>query len=120
MELETGVDDIILKGIPTPPRWLAACFGRWRASGKVKDSNKWNFFRQKYPNFQDTVGGLGGDADNYSSVNFSAFAKQWNDHVASLGTTKPSFTYKTAIHLQETFKQIGINSRRITTLLTHT
>ncbi len=76
-------------------------------------------FKQQYPNFQGTVGGLGGEDDNYSSINFSAFAEQWNDHVASLGTTKPSFTYKTASHLQEAFKQMGITSRRTTTLLPH-
>ncbi len=86
------MDDSILKGILTSSQWLAARFGRWSASGKVKGSDEWNFFRKQYPNFQDTVSGLGGEADNYSFINFSAFAKQWNGHVASLGTTKLSFT----------------------------
>ena len=122
LELDTGVGDIesenALTKMPESSCWLARHFGRWRPSGRVKGEEEWNYFNEHIGNFQ---GGAGNstEADNYSSIQFTAFADHWNEWVASLGHDKPSVTYKSASHLQDAHKSMQKRARRSSTLLPH-
>ena len=118
LELDTGVteDDALLNSLPESSRWLAMNFGRWRPSGRVKGNDEWEYFKENISRFQRAAG-HSGEADNHSSIQWSAFADHWNNMVARLGTQKPSFTYKTASLLQDAHKTLQKRSRRDTTIL---
>jgi len=118
LELDTGVteDDAVRSNLPESSRWLALNFGRWRPSGRVKGNAEWEYFKENISNFQRAAG-LVNEADNHSSIQWSAFADHWNNMVARLGTSKPDFTYKTASLLQDAHKTLQRRSRRDTTIL---
>ena len=93
-------------------------FGRYKSCNEVNGRNEWAFFKEEYPKFQ---GAAGSEADNYSSISWSAFADSWNEKVAKLANgEQPEFTYKSASHLQEAFKKLGLRAREASTLLSHT
>ena len=119
LELDTGVRDDVLSSLPASSRWLALNFGRWRPSGRVKGDDEWEFFKSNIASFQRGAGNTG-EADNYSSISFSAFAEHWNSWVANLGTSKPNVTYKSASHLQDAHKSLQKRARRNSTILPHT
>ena len=53
-------------------------------------------------------------------MNWSAFAESWNEYVAKLANgEKLEFTYKSASHLQEAFKKLGLRAQEAATLLSH-
>ena len=118
LELDTGVteEDALLNSLPESSRWLAINFGRWRPSGRVKGNDEWEYFKDNVSRFQRGAGQTG-EADNHSSIQWSAFADHWNNMVARLGTEKPNFTYKTASLLQDAHKTLQKRSRRDTTIL---
>lgn len=108
----------VLDNIPESSRWLAAYFGRWRPSGRVKGRDEWEYFKENIDGFQRGAGNSG-EADNYSSIQFPAFADHWNQWVASLGNNKPCVTYKSASHLQDAHKLLQRWARRDSTILPH-
>ncbi len=59
------------------------------------------------------------EADNYSSISFSAFAEDWNKWVTSLGYTHSTVTYKTASHLQQAFKVAKKSANKKATICPH-
>lgn len=119
LELETEVTDeaALLNGVPESARWLALTFGRWRPSGRVKSSDEWDYFTTNIARFQGS--GSTGEANNYSSIQWSAFAEDWNRMVTSLGSSNPNFTYKTASLLQDAHQTMQKRARRDTTILPH-
>jgi hypothetical protein len=121
IELDTGVTEehALLNNLTDSSRWLALNFGRWRPSGRVKSSEEWEYFKSNLPRFQSGAGNSD-EADNHSSFQWSAYADDWNKMVASLGSNKPSFTYKTASLLQDAYKSWQKRARRDTTILPHT
>lgn len=116
---ETGVSESnVSNSIPQSARWLATHFGRWRPSGRVRGKDEWEYFESNIINFQ-RGSGASDEADNYSSIQFSAFANHWNEWVASLGTNKPTVTYKSSSHLQDAHKIMQQRARNDSTLLPH-
>ena len=97
---------------------MLASNARYRScNNKVNGKNKWAFFKEEYPKFQ---GAAGSEADNYSSISWSAFADSWNEKVAKLTNgEQPEFTYKSASHLQEAFKKLGLRAREAFRLFFH-
>ena len=98
---------------------MLASNARYRScNNKVNGRNEWAFFKEEYPKFQ---GAAGSEADNYSSISWSAFPDSWNEKVTKLANgEQPEFTYKSASHLQEAFKKLGLRVREASTLLSHT
>jgi hypothetical protein len=90
LELETEVTDeaALLNGVPELARWLSLTFGRWQPSGQVKGSDEWDYFTTNIAHFQ---GGSGsnGKANNYSSIQWSAFAEDWNRMTSHFRTIYP-------------------------------
>ena len=86
-----------------------------RVRKSIHGRNEGAFFKEEYPKFQ---GAAGSEADNYSS--WSAFADSWNEKVAKLANIEqPEFTYKSASHLQEAFKKLGLRAREAFRLFFH-
>ena len=103
-------------------RWLAAQHGSSRAFGRVKGKYEWEKFREMVPSYQRAGrrGSLDHGADNHSSISFSSFATDWNKMVDDLSVNEcPSFTYKTASHMQIAFKRTLKNSNEKLTLRSH-
>ncbi len=120
LELEAGVSDNVLNSIPESSQWLATHFGRWRPSGRVKGNDEWEYFKENLPKFQRGSGNsIANEADNYSGIQFSAFADHWNEWVASLGHEKPTVTYKSASQLQDAHKSMQKRARRDSSILPH-
>lgn len=120
LELETGVTEefALLNTLPESSRWLAQSFGRWRPSGPVRGDDEWEYFKSNLQQFQRGMGAAAAsEADNHSQILWSAYAAHWNDMVASLGTSKPQFTYKTSSLLQDAYKRSQRRDRRDATIL---
>jgi hypothetical protein len=118
LELETGIPDEAVNDLPDSSLWLALSFGRWRPSGRVKGHDEWQYFKDNIGKFQRGTGNIS-EADNYSEIQWSAYANHWNSMVTELGMDKPSFTYKTASLLQHAHKTLQRRNRRDTTILPH-
>ena len=63
--------------------------------------------------------GQSDEADNYSSFNFSVFAKAWNVWVDSLKFQHSEVTYKTASHLKDAYKSMRRRAVRDATIRPH-
>jgi hypothetical protein len=75
------------------------------------------FFNDSLHEFQNT--GRSEEADNYSFINFSIFAKCWNEWVTSLKSEKLHVTFKTASELKEAFNQSKKRANQNATLRPH-
>lgn len=120
LELDTEVTEeyAILNKLPESSRWLARSFGRWRPSGPVRGNEEWRYFIDNLPTYQKGRGITAvSEADNHSSILWSAYADHWNEMVTGLGANKPQFTYKTASLLQDAHKKLLKRRRRDTTVL---
>jgi hypothetical protein len=115
-EADGGVDHAaLMPKMPASSQWLATLNGRIRPFEKVRGHDEWKHFEEHYIDYH----GSGGGADNHSSINWSAFATDWNKMVDGLGRTKPSITYKSASHLQHAYKSMMRRNRQEATLRPH-
>ena len=119
--LEIEVDDdedeneLMQENFTAATQWLAAVYQKDRPYGKVKTQEEWTYFNNNVMKFQ----GSSAEADNYSSISFSAFADSWNGWVSKLGRRKPTVTYKLACHLKDAFKASKKRAVEKTTLQPH-
>jgi hypothetical protein len=103
---------------PASVAWLCNYSGRTRPMNKVQGKEEWGYFSENYMKYQDN--GIG-SVDNYSFVNWSAFANDWCQKVyieEQEGKTS-SFTYKNAAILKDAWKTYRRQANRATTMLAH-
>eukprot|EP00984_Skeletonema_dohrnii_P030402 scaffold21816_cov133-Skeletonema_dohrnii-CCMP3373.AAC.1 len=111
-----GGDVTKMPKMPASSQWMAGLSGRIRPFEKVRGHDEWKYFEEHFIDYH----GSGGEADNHSSINWSAFADGWNTMVDDLGRTKPLVTYKSASHLQHAYKSMLKRRRQEATLRPHT
>eukprot|EP00986_Skeletonema_menzelii_P010611 scaffold5229_cov137-Skeletonema_menzelii.AAC.3 len=116
-EADGGIDHHVaqMPKMPASSQWLATLNGRLRPFERVRGHDEWAYFEEHFLDYH----GNGGGADNHSSINWSAFANDWNQMVDGLGQTKPSMTYKSASHLQQAYKSMVKRRRQQATLRSH-
>ena len=96
--------------------WLCDHTNRRRPVGRVTGIEQWEYFKQEYKNFQ---GSRDHQADNYSFIDWSGFAKSWNkqvDQCIDKGKNK-WLTYKNAALLQDAWKTYQKRANEKTTML---
>ena len=118
-DLEVAVDEReeFLNKLPASAQWMAKLHGKFRSSGRVKGRLEWEYFNENILRFQGV--GPSDEADNYSSFNFSAFAKSWNKWVDSLKYQHAEVTYKTSSHLKDAYKSMKRRAVRDATIRPH-
>ena len=116
LDLETPADNSdFLSNLTASEAWVARLHGRTRATSKVQGKEEWDYFNSNILSFQ----GQTDEADNYTNIRFSDFAKHWNEMVDSLGTSKPSITYKNAAYLNDAYKRSARRANQDTTKRAH-
>ena len=105
--------------VPPSLAWLSKHSGRQRPTGKVRGKAQWDYFRSNYTNYMG--GGSSTTADNYSCIDFSAFAAAWNEKVAAeeQAGVQSDFTYKTSAILMDAWVTHKRQANRDTTMLGH-
>lgn len=117
LEDQTNTEEAMITNLPASSQWMASLHGKFRPHGRVLGNVEWEYFKTNVSNFQ---GVADDEADNYSSIGFSAFAESWNKWVDSLGTKYPTVTYKTAAYLRDAYKSMKRRAIQVSTLRPYT
>ena len=114
---DNNENELMQSNFTAAAQWLAAVYQKDRPYARVKTNGEWDYFKANVMKFQGSSNEA--EADNYSSIQFSAFAESWNAMVSKLGSKKPKFTYKLACHLKDAFKTHKKMAVEKTTLQPH-
>ena len=118
-DIEDGGDEVevdMATRLQPSAQWMAQLHGKYRPYGKVLGNIEWEYFKSNVTKFQ---GRDSDEADNFSSIRWSAFAQSWNKWVDGLGTRHSEVTYKSSSYLKDAFKSMQKRALQSSTLRPH-